>query len=173
MFQQRRQHTIFFPRICERQKKSCRVSPFPRQLLSYQSNGEKLKLVTRRWKSTGTYRKQRNGDMNRTCRDMKKIIWTKWRSSGYTKDAIRQPQRQPQRQTQMQVQRQLQRQAQRQLQRLLGVDTTFSWDSSLVKWQRRIGKTIVVLYQEGGKRLKKIQQGYLHTTIQPDRWRMK
>ena len=125
MFQQRRQHTIVFAKICERQKKSYRVSPFPRQELSYQRNGKNLKLMTRKLKSTEPFKKQRNSDLKRLCRDIKKITWRKWRLSAYTKGAIRQPQRQLQMQTQKEVQKQSQKQVQRQSQRLLGVDTTF------------------------------------------------
>ena len=43
MFHQRRQHKMFFTKICKRQKKSYRVSLFPKQVLSYQMNGKKVK----------------------------------------------------------------------------------------------------------------------------------
>ena len=51
--------------------------------------------------------------MKSPCKDIKKIIWTKWGLSAYTKGAIKQTQRQPQRKIQMRWQRQVERQSQR------------------------------------------------------------
>ena len=150
---QRRQHTICFAKTYERSKKSCRVFLFLRQVQLYQRNGKKFRPATRRQKSTETFTKKRNDDRKRACRDIKKIIWMKWRLLTSTKGAIRETQKQPQ------------RQVQRQPQRLLGADITFFWGSSLMRKQERIKKRC----QESGRRSKKILQGYLDTMIGPAR----
>ena len=129
----------------ERPKKSCRVFPSPRQIQSYLRNGKRLRTATRRWKSTKNFMK-RNNNMKRPDRDIKKIIWMKWRLLTFTKDAtslhnLKKPQRP------------------------LTVDITFFWGNSLIRWQERIEKTIAVLCQKCGKRSKKTLQGYLHTMI--------
>ena len=46
---------------------------------------KKLRPVIRRWKSTGTFTKKRSDDMKRPYRDIKKIIWIKWRLLTSTK----------------------------------------------------------------------------------------
>ena len=50
MFQQRRQHTIFFAKIYKKQKKSYKVSLFPKQVLSYQRGGKKVKASDKNMK---------------------------------------------------------------------------------------------------------------------------
>ena len=157
MFHQRRKHTTCFARTFKSSKKSCRVFQFPRQVQSYAKNGKRLKPVRRRWKSTRTFTKTRNNDMNRHCRDIKKIIWMKWWLLTFTKGVIRQTQKQ----------------SQRQLQRLLRVNITFFWGSNLMRWQGKIEKTIEILCQEGRRRSKKILQDYPNTMIGQDRWTMK
>ena len=84
-FHQGRQHTICFAKTYERSKKSRRVFVFLRQVQPYQRNGKKLRPVIRRWKSTGTFTKKRSDDMKRPYRDIKKIIWIKWRLLTSTK----------------------------------------------------------------------------------------
>ena len=61
----------------------------PRQVQSYQRNGKRLKPVRRKWKSTKTFMKKRNNNMKRHCKDIKKIIRTKWRSLTFTKSVTR------------------------------------------------------------------------------------
>ena len=85
------------------------MSLFLRNVLSCERNGKGLMLVTWRWKSTETFTKKKRSNMKKPCRDIKKIIWMKWRLSTSTKGIIRQAQRHPQRQTQRQVQRQSQK----------------------------------------------------------------
>ena len=89
MFHQRRQDTICFAKTYERSKKSCRVFLLLRQVQSYWRNGEKLRPAKRRSKSIETFTKKRNNDMKRHCRDIKKIIWMKWRLLTSTKGATR------------------------------------------------------------------------------------
>ena len=46
---------------------------------------KKVKTSDKKMKSTETFMKKRGDDMKRACRDIKKIIWMKWRLSTSTK----------------------------------------------------------------------------------------
>ena len=89
MFHQRRRHTICFAKAFERRKKSCMVFPSQRQVQSYRRNGKRLRPARRRWKSTRTFMKKRKDDMKKPYRDIRKIIWMKWRLLTFTKGVIR------------------------------------------------------------------------------------
>ena len=52
---------------------------------------KRLRPARRRWKSTETFTKKRNDDMKRHWRDIKKIIWMKWRLLTFTKGVTRRP----------------------------------------------------------------------------------
>ena len=51
---------------------------------------KKIKARDKKMKKYKTFTKKRNNDMKRHCRDIKKIIWMKWRLLTSTKGAIRQ-----------------------------------------------------------------------------------
>ena len=63
---QRRQHTIYSAERFERPKKSCRVFQFPSAIIS--KEWKKVKA------SEKNFTKERNNDMNRYCKDIKKIM---------------------------------------------------------------------------------------------------
>ena len=89
MFHQRRQHTASFARTFETSKKSCGVFLSPRQVLSYHRNGKRLRPAKRRGKSIRTFTKKRSNDMKRHYRDIKTIIWMKWKLLTFTKSITR------------------------------------------------------------------------------------
>ena len=156
MFRQRRQHTICFAKAFKRRKKSCRVFLSLRQVPWCRGNGKNLRPVTRRWKSAETFTKKRNDDMKRPCRDIQKIIWmiiNLRKRCNKTKAATKEGAKADP--------------------KVLGADITFFWGSSLTRWQERVEKTIAALYQGGGRRSRKILQGYLYTMIGQGRWKMR
>ena len=75
---------------------------FLRQALSYRGNGKKFSDKKMEKYSeihkVEQYSKQQqyNSNVKRLCRDIKKVIWMKWRLSTNTKGSIRQVQRQTQ-----------------------------------------------------------------------------
>ena len=98
-------------------KKELQGVPISKASVIISEEWEKVKANDKKMKSTETFTKKRNNNMNRPCRDIKKIIWMKWRLLTSTKGAIRQTQNQ----------------LQRQPQRLIGVGITFFCGSSLMK----------------------------------------
>ena len=82
-------YNLFFRNIEKIKKKSCRVFLSIRQVQSYRRNGKNLRLGRRRRKGTGTFTKKRNDDMERPCRDIKKVIWMKWKLLTFKKGVTR------------------------------------------------------------------------------------
>ena len=120
---------------------------FPRKVLSYKENEKKLKTSSRSLKGTLAYPKQRHRDLKRPCRDIKKIIWMKRRLSNHkrcnkagvkagVKAASKTAAEGSRSKNHLFLRKQL----------------------GKITKQKRIKKAVVIVYQEGGRRSKKILQ---------------